>query len=175
MWLSQQGFYLLVLQKEGTQNSHRGHRQVQSRPFPPRGFCLSLGRSSWSCHCREGQVRSFSCSRSLESRLHGRWPPSRASQRRGSDWRGSLMTWGFSTLLGFSLLGFSFFSFSPFLGFSFRGFSWDPRSPRCALSSPETSEMDLPGSTWVSIASGLPGSSGSPCICVWGGGGPGFG
>lgn len=170
--LSQHGLYLLVLQGEGTQDSPREHRQDQSRPFPR--FCL--GRSSRSCLRRGAQACSFPCSRrSLEFRLHGRWPPSRVSQRRGSDWRGSLVTCGLSSLLGFSLLGFSFFSFSPFLGFSFRGFSWDPRSPRDTLSSLEASEMDPPGSTRVSVASGLPGSSGSSCIRAWGAGGPGFG
>lgn len=56
--------------------------QDQSRPFPR--FCL--GRSSRSCLRRGAQACSFPCSRrSLESRPHGRRPPSRASQRRGSD------------------------------------------------------------------------------------------
>lgn len=171
MCLSQHGLYLLVLRGEATQDSRRGHGQDQSRPFPPRGFCL--GRSSRSCR-RGAQACRFPCSRSLESRLHGRWPPSRTSQLlRGSDWRCSLVTCGFSSFLGFSLISF-FFGFSPFLGFSFRGFSWDPPPSRGVLSSPEASEMDPPGSTWVSVASGLPGSSGSSCICAWGTGGPGF-
>lgn len=93
MWLSQHDLYLLVLQGEGMRDSRRRHRQDQSCLFPTRGLCLGrLSRSCWSCRRRGAQAFSFPCSRSLESRLHGRWPPSRASQRCRSDWRGSLVT-----------------------------------------------------------------------------------
>lgn len=143
-----------------------GQGQDQSRPFPPRGFCL--GRSSRSWRRRGAQACRFSCSSSLEDRVHGRWPPSCASQRRDRDWRGSLVTHGLSSFLGFSLLSFSFFSFSPFFDFSL-GLSWDPRPPRGAHSSPETSVVDPPGSPWVSASA----ASGFPCFCTWGPGGSG--
>lgn len=145
-----------------------GQGQDQSRPFPPRGFCL--GRSSRSWRRRGAQACRFSCSSSLEDRVHGRWPPSRASQLWDRDWRGSLVTQGLSSFLGFFLLSFSSFGFSPFFDF-FLGLSWDPRPPRGAHSSPEASGVDPPGSPWVSasVASVL------SCFCIWGSGGPGMG
>lgn len=144
-----------------------GQGQDQSRPFPPRGFCLGRSSRSWRWRRRGAQACRFSCSSSLEDRVHGRWPPSRASQRRDRDWRGSLVTHGLSSFLG-SLLSFSFFSFSPFFDFSL-GLSWDPRPPRGAHSFPEASGVDPPSSPRVSasVASGL------SSFCTWGPGGLG--
>lgn len=128
-----------------------GGRRDQSRPLPPWGFCLDRSSPSW--RRRRAQVCRFSCLSSLESRV----------QRRGRDWRGSLVARGLSSVMGLSLLGFSFFSFSPFLGFSFCSLSWDPRSPRGARFSPEASCSD------PSVASDL------SCCSAWAPGGPDLG
>lgn len=155
---------------------------AQPRPLPARCFCRPGCRSSSPSGCRRGgQTCLFLCSGYLGSFAQGRWPPSRASQRRGRASRASLAARGLSfrglsSFLGFSFRIFSLGGLSSFPGLSFRGFSLGPRSTRGSGSFPAASLVASPGFPGAFSASSLVmGTSGLSSVFPWSVGGPAWG